>query len=315
MTLISERNSEVVSFSGERLRELREQKGLDITFLARRLAFSVAQLEQLENNESSLFYSEAIRVAAARKVAEFLGEPIVSPAPQVPEPDTSLNAPAEPEVPRDLAGLGLAFPKTHDGQLQPTRYLFLIFGCGAAFIAAISIFLIARMTPNKAPVLLVPTAQRVPEPATLETPKLLGIASTQQLTLQVTPPSPLRESSPALPGVNAKETKVSQVAKSNPLACNWADGSIDSYVPAKAVKSPGSVHVKGVPGQVVCVKDDLGKEWQHTFSAAGGQSFYGTAPWLVASSQLHDLEVYFQGVRVRSQTGAKKLRLMPANPA
>lgn len=64
-------------FSGERLRELREAMELDIPSLAKRMALSPAQLRQLENNQSSLFYSEAIRVAAARKVAEFLGEPLL----------------------------------------------------------------------------------------------------------------------------------------------------------------------------------------------------------------------------------------------
>lgn len=315
MTFISERNIEVASFSGARLRELREQKGLDITFLARRLAFSVAQLEQLEKNESSLFYSEAIRVSAARKVAEFLGEPFVSQPPQVPGPDTSLNAPVDPKVPQDLAFLGLTFPKRRDGQLQPTRYSFLVSGWGMAFIAVISIFLIVLVTPNKAPVPSLAIAQRVPAPVTLATSKPLSGESTQQLTLQVTPPSPQREILTVLPAVNAKETKVSQVASDNPLACNWADGPIDSYVPAKAIKDSGTVYVKGAPGRVVCVKDGRGKEWQHTFSAVGGQSFYGAAPWLVASSQLSDLEVYFQGARVRSQTGAKKLRLLSANPA
>jgi len=59
---------------GLRLRELREAKGMSRYALAHRLAMSDDQLRQIEANESSLFYSEAIRVTAIRKIADFLGE-------------------------------------------------------------------------------------------------------------------------------------------------------------------------------------------------------------------------------------------------
>lgn len=64
-------------FRGERLRELRESKCLDIESLAKRLALTAAQLRQLESNQGSLFYSNAIRLATARKVSAFLGESLV----------------------------------------------------------------------------------------------------------------------------------------------------------------------------------------------------------------------------------------------
>ena len=63
---------------GLRLRELREAKGMSRYALAHQLAMSDAQLRQIEENDSSLFYSAAIRATAVRKVADFLGEPIVS---------------------------------------------------------------------------------------------------------------------------------------------------------------------------------------------------------------------------------------------
>ena len=62
---------------GVRLRELREAKGISRPVLAHRLTLSDAQLRQIEDNESSLFYSDAIRTVAVRKVADFLGEPLV----------------------------------------------------------------------------------------------------------------------------------------------------------------------------------------------------------------------------------------------
>lgn len=81
------------SFRGERLRELREAKGFDVETLAKRLAVSPAQLRQLESNQSSLFYSEAIRLAVARKVSEFLGETLV-----IDSPEATLAALASPQI-------------------------------------------------------------------------------------------------------------------------------------------------------------------------------------------------------------------------
>ncbi len=100
---------------GPRLRELREAKGLSRPVLAKRLTLSDAQLRQIEENETSLFYSESIRIAAARKVADYLGEPLliqamveISAIEQDPEPDTSsvaaaILAPDQPEVPSGKA--------------------------------------------------------------------------------------------------------------------------------------------------------------------------------------------------------------------
>lgn len=57
---------------GARLKLIRESKGLDAASLARKLSMSVAQIRQIEDNENSLFYSETIRLTAAKKVAYFL---------------------------------------------------------------------------------------------------------------------------------------------------------------------------------------------------------------------------------------------------
>lgn len=87
-------------FRGERLRELRESKGLDLESLAKRLALSPAQLRQLESNQGSLFYSDAIRLATARKVSEFLGETLVlEPAPPATEEQTQGLAEAQVQTP------------------------------------------------------------------------------------------------------------------------------------------------------------------------------------------------------------------------
>lgn len=63
---------------GELLRNLRETQAVDINVLARQVNLSVRQLQQLESDEMAsgerpLFYSDAIKANAAKKVALALG--------------------------------------------------------------------------------------------------------------------------------------------------------------------------------------------------------------------------------------------------
>jgi cytoskeleton protein RodZ len=58
--------------SEETLQHLRITAGLDVATLARKACLSVAQIQQLENGQSSSFYSEAIRTQASRRVMAIL---------------------------------------------------------------------------------------------------------------------------------------------------------------------------------------------------------------------------------------------------
>lgn len=103
---------------GERLRDLREAQGWDIAKLAKRLALSPGQLSQLETNQGSLFYTDAIRLTAARKVSEFLGEPLPLPSYSV-EQEAALpaasasNADRHDDSGQAQAGVSLPHPRRH----------------------------------------------------------------------------------------------------------------------------------------------------------------------------------------------------------
>lgn len=314
MTLPPDCTNESAYNCGSRLRELRERKGWEITALARRLALSVDQLKQLEQDESSLFYSQAIRFATARKVAEFLGEPILLPLDKAPEPEASLTEAFALETPQPLSSIRQV-AKADEVQKPEPRFSFHLSKWSAAFIAVTSSFLLLLMLPKNAPVSSAQITQPAlssdtPQPSRLETPDSTELTSRASAANPATVTS-VSDSPPASPPAG----KVSQVANDVALACQAQTGPIDTFMPSKAVKDPALVFVKGAPGQVVCVKDSRGKEWQHTFSGVDGQSFYGTAPWLIASGQLQELEIYFQGARARSKSGGNQLRLLPANPA
>jgi len=58
---------------GEQLRLLRTGQNMDPAWLATQACISLRQLYQLENGETSLFYSEGLRNQAGRRVASLLG--------------------------------------------------------------------------------------------------------------------------------------------------------------------------------------------------------------------------------------------------
>lgn len=58
---------------GDKIRQAREAVGISIEELARKAALSKRQLEQIENGGNSCFYSYAIKINAAKKIAKMLG--------------------------------------------------------------------------------------------------------------------------------------------------------------------------------------------------------------------------------------------------
>lgn len=337
-----------VVFRGERLRELREAQGWDIPSLAKRLALSPAQLRQLESNQGSLFYSDAIRLATARKVSAFLGESLVcEPAPVSPEdpaqePGTEAQAqvsmdsiPAAqspPVVPNDPPSPArVATPHVVAHRVLPGESRIALSGWSASLWGVVMIFVVllglqaftapeaafsdslasdastgalAKETSASAGVGLtgvsLVSAEPQAETATASVPELLPVS---ELSVQVSAaPSPLAPTS-----VNADQAG---------QACVESSGPIASFTPTDASKDPAQIFVQGAPGQVVCVKDGRGQVWRHEFSNAAGRRFSGSAPWLVESGQLMELQIYFQGNRVRPPlAGATRLRLIAAEPA
>ena len=66
-------NNRIPEVRGDVLKRAREANGLSVSELAKRVCFSVKQIEQLENGEKSHFYSLAIKANAVKRVADELG--------------------------------------------------------------------------------------------------------------------------------------------------------------------------------------------------------------------------------------------------
>lgn len=336
-------NAPAVRFSGQRLRELREARGLDIAVMAKRLTLSTAQLQQLEQDQSSLFYSEAIRLAAARKVADFLGEPLQMMEPVVAEaidPPAVLAelspsiapavevAAARPEPSTAVLSAGSEGGRLHRTHRGPMR--FALSGWSTALSAVVLMFILLLAMQNFSsdelavarPAAQAPTLEieKVPSGA----PEVAAQVSDAKLATAVSFAVPGETalagatSAPALPLAPAlPAAAVPVLAAASPAEpdCDLSPGSVGSFTPPRPVKDAGQIFVRGVQGQLVCVRDGKGQVWRHQFNNGSGRSFSGTAPWVVESAQLMDMEVYFQGARARaSQPGTTRLKLIPGQP-
>ena len=76
-----------ISFDGGLLRKQREIRGWTVNDIAARACLSVKQIRQLEEGGSESFYSPAVRLTAAKKVASLLGVSI-NPVQDQPQPAT-----------------------------------------------------------------------------------------------------------------------------------------------------------------------------------------------------------------------------------
>jgi len=88
-----------MSIDGDLLRKQREIRGWTVNDIAMRACLSVKQIRQLEEGGSESFYSPAVKLTAAKKVASLLG---ISIAPVQDEPQTDTLTPIEAAPPETM---------------------------------------------------------------------------------------------------------------------------------------------------------------------------------------------------------------------
>jgi transcriptional regulator with XRE-family HTH domain len=288
--------------------EARERLGLSTEVLALSACLSKKQIEQIENGEQSAFYSAALKLRSAQKVATILGleeadylevEIEAPPAPAAvvlsePEPTPTLAPTPLPvleieiEIEKDKVSTPILKPGTAPTDLQikdKQRKLFLYASVAAAFVFAIIHFGNDVVTVS-APV---PAAPLVAAPALIKEE-----------------PSPAPEPTPvAMIEPNAKPTAVVSDA-----ACPKPENNPVMYKTGSPSKAGDMVYVQSLSQQVVCVIDAAGKEQSKTLEAGASYSFYGAPPFKLLTANLAQTEIFFQGLRVRpSNPEAKTLIL------
>jgi len=263
---------------------------------------SVRQIEQIENGESSSFYGDQVKFTAAKKVAGLLkltpedafnfGDLIQ--AIKAPDPEEKLREEIVASAAEETAAIPLvakvaepipenmSTKKISESTLDysvnskppanPKKKTFLLLAIGAAVTFAVV---------NLRPLFF-------PEPVKEEV-----------VIIQEVPPEP----APAAEPVAAVVPEPVPVVAST--ECPPADVSALNYKP-EAPKKPGDlVYLQSKIAQTVCVVDVTGKIQNKTLEPGVGVSVYGKPPFKVLTGGLNQVDMYFQGAKVRlgSTTG------------
>jgi len=298
-------NTKLPEIRKEAFIEAREKLGLSTKDLGGQACLSARQIEQIENGETSSFYGAQIKVTAAKKVAKLLGlseedafnhsevvelKEEIAARPEEPKKleaaDTKQNQ--EPEQKENIKAtsvkaaftffaLGASNPKQ-----PPKKRLFIWLGW-----IAVVVFFVMNLRPLFFP--------EKPEEIILVKDEAIEQAIAD---VKVSETVPAPEQAPLI-AATPITVKASGDVSANTEACPVADAIVPSYKPSSPRKPPDQVYVQAKTKQVVCVVDASGKTQNKTIDPNLGISFYGSPPFKILSSGLTQVDVYFQGVKVR----------------
>ena len=283
----------------------REKLGLSIKDLAGQACLSKHQIEQIENGEMGSFYGAQIKVTAAKKVAKLLGlseedafnhgevvelkkeiaaipeeskKLVVAETKQNQEPEQKQNIKVAPvKATFTFSALGASNPKQ-----PPKKRLFIWFSLISVVVFSV-VNLRPRFFPEKPEEIIVVKEEVIEQPI-----------ADAKVSEPVTPPAPAPLMAAAPIPVQA-----SSDVPANTEACPAADAIVPSYKPSSPRKPADLVYVQAKTKQVVCVVDASGKTQNKTIDPNLGASFYGAPPFKILSSGLAQVDVYFQGAKVR----------------
>jgi cytoskeleton protein RodZ len=313
----------------EAFTKARESLGLSTKDLSGMACLSVRQIEQIENGETSTFYGPQVKVTAAKKVAGLLKlkeEDAFDFGATLPnkvevkkeakkeakkeetnnsesldkESESSkpvkTNAPKKADDVKKFAPSQKAINQSTQSSASknPKRKLYILGGVAAALV-----FSIINLRPLFFP-------EVVKE-------EVVVVEQTQAAAPADAPADP-KAASPA----NASEPAVAAALAPTPAAspsteCPPADSVAVSYRPDAPKKAGDMVYLQSKTAQTVCVVDASGKTQNKTLEPGVGASVYGRPPLKVLTSGAAQVDIYYQGVKVRlSNITAKNILLEPA---
>lgn len=305
----------------------REGLGLSTKELSGIACLSVRQIEQIENGETSSFYGSQIKVTAAKKVAALLklkeedafdfgekappvkiADPAIEKVEKV-EIVEKTSAPEKQSKPQQVEQTPKAVIKNIEPvkpyqaskavlQSNPQKRLFVLLGITAALaFAVVNLRPLFFPEPLKEEIVLVERVQEAPpvNPAVEEVKPSL--------------PTTAQAAAPAVSPV-APATVIPAVVVST--ECPAVDVSAVTYKPDAPKKAGDMVYVQSKMAQTVCVVDASGKNQSKTLEPGVGASIYGKPPFKVLTAGLNQVDLYFQGAKVRTGGSGKTIILEAA---
>jgi transcriptional regulator with XRE-family HTH domain len=265
---------------GKLLKDLRQKAGLDTATLARKHLVSSSQIGQLENGGDAAFYNADIKFATGKKLLRVLGH-------DLPEPAVALNEVESLSPQAFKVTQGLPSP-SFSVTPQKTFWflLFLLIALGLLGLYVDSLNTSSKVTTT--PPMTGDTSSATATQAENINPQAATPAEPNNPTLQPAVPLPTPAPVPA----------EGQAVTTSKLTCNWNSSHFEVQ-PETPRKTADYVHLRALKSVVVCVKDAEQRVATLELEAGNERSIYGPAPFSVYSTQLSQLNVYFQGQLVK----------------
>ncbi len=340
-------NSKLPEIRKDVFTRAREKLGLSPKELGVLACLSTRQIEQIENGEMGAYYSAPIKVTAAKKVAKLLNlshEEVFNYVSQTPE--GSSTAPAELPI-ADYKSV--VAQKDNESNKVPTKNLDAKVDDLEIQVQTekTQLFTKGITEEKKEPVAKVqPQAVRVKAVSSIEMPSKPRSSSQKKLFLwfsvaaaavfavinlhplffadkpeamvlvkeEIVEPAPPAASAPA-PIESATlvvPLAAPALANANSAACPVEEGII-SYKPEAPRKVADMVFVQAKSQQVVCVIDASGKTQNKLIEPGVGASFYGKPPFKVLTAGLNQVDIFFQGAKVRLSNLNTKTLILEAS--
>ena len=309
------------------LRELHEASGMDETQLARIACLSVAQVRQLIAGGESLFYSQAVKRQAYKRLLLILGAP--------PPSQLETGVETRPEGPPPA--------KTIDDIVALSeRNQYLEYRPVVDFLRDLRLRIVQWRQPLAALVLLLIASVLLmanwPSPEASSESSLAAPAVTQANASKPAPTSvtstsiaptvsapaaePVADNKAAEKAGEKPSDKVADKAIDKPVvsaasdakACAHRNDKLPEVMPTVATKEGRYVYLVSPTDAVVCVVDANRQATVVNLKAGEGRSVYGASPWQVSGSDLSKVQIFFQGWRVALPEGASQAIALTEKP-
>jgi len=280
--------------------EAREKLGFSTKDLGGKACLSARQIEQIETGEISSFYGAQNKVTAAKKVAKILNlsdeeafdvnshvsEKLSATPARLPIAEAKVaDMPIKEENTEPVKKIESAkviskeipFPGTSVSTKSASSKKFFLW---LSVLAAL-VFSVINLRPlffADKPAEILVVKEEIVEPAPAATPA------------EPTATSPSSTDAPAV--------AIPVASAEGSTACPAEEGII-SYKTDVPRKAADLVYVQVKSKQVICVSDASGKMQNKLIEPGVGASFYGKPPFKVLTGGLAQVDVFFQGAKVR----------------
>ena len=326
-------NSKLPEISKEAFIKAREKLGLSTKDLGGMACLSTRQIEQIESGEMSSFYGAQIKFTAAKKVAKLLNlsdedafeydiqsQDKLTPSSELAIADAKLEqspkvveekpiSPAKVEIKDELAQVKESAKENTEPvkkvqvaekpsvstaveskpKSQGKLFLWLSVIAAAAFAAI-----------NLRPLLFADKPEEI-----------VIVKETVVESAAPAVPADPAPANPVTPAAVAPVVAVPAATAEVSAACPAEEGII-SYKPEAPRKAGDMVYVQVKSKQVVCVSDASGKIQNKMLEPGVGASFYGKSPFKILTGGLAQVDIYFQGAKVRLANSNYKTLVLDA---